>query len=77
MTMNGYSAETAVQIESDVSYLSTRINKKLEEKFGTKDGAFFIHSEEMINVPRKGKVYKRLFMETADGKRFNMWFELV
>ena len=73
---NGHSAETAIKIKSDVSQLSMKISRELIKIYGNDDGAYFVHSEQLIDDTKHDKRYKVLYIE-HDDKRNEVWFELV
>ena len=73
---NGHSASTAIKLKSDVSQLAMNISKELTKIYGTKDGAYFVHSEQSINVSKENKRYKVLYVEHEE-HRNEVWFELI
>lgn len=72
-------ADNAIQVPSKVgeSHRSDElIDNTVADIFGNKNGDYFVHNTQ-VRTDMKGRTFKILFVEDADGDKHTLFFQLV
>jgi hypothetical protein len=79
MTNSGLTLEDAIIMDNvgSSSAGSREIYKIVESLFGSKDGDYFIHTENTHESKKTGKKYRILYIEDHSGRKGSLYFDVT